>query len=132
MTLTDARKILESIKPDNELVKEALETVIQTLPEQSNKASTEDRFNELRCVLKSVYGKDPFETRSRETTTVLLRTCVYYRMRQEGYSLNGIARAAGYDHATIHVNCKRFADYLSANDWIATNTWNKFIKYVST
>ena len=131
MTLTDARKILERFNPDNELVKEALEMVIQTLPEPSDKLSTQDRFDELRYMLKSTYGQDPFEDRSRETTTVLLRTCVYYRMRQEGYTLNGIARCAGYNHATIHTNCKHFADYLSANDWMVTNTWNKFIKYIT-
>ena len=48
--------------------------------------------------------------RSRSATSVAIRRFVSWRMRQDGYSFNDIARAMGVNHSTVHYYVRMMRD----------------------
>lgn len=132
MTLTDARKILEQYKADNELVQEALNLVVSRLPVPSNTPTAFERLMDIRNrIKKNNNGYDPFSTRSRTVENSTWRNCVYYQMRNEGYTYDSIGKASGYDHATVVVAYKRLKNYLETRDRYTIRIWNKLQTYLN-
>lgn len=132
MTLTDARKILERFKPDSQLVKEAIDLALSQLPVPESPPEIDKRFNELKIAIKVAKdGYDPFEDRSRDVTNVTWRGCVFYQMRNEGYSYSQIGKISGYNHSTIIWSYNHFRQYLEINDHNTIKIWNEFLKYIN-
>ena len=131
MTLTEVRKILEDYHPKSKKVREALEVIVPMLPTEPPKPTAKQRLNELRIIIQeNNEGFDPFASRDKKYTTVSWRNCVFYQLRKEGYSLNERGRATGYDHSTVCTSCKKFEGYIQTKDYITTNTWKEFVKYI--
>ena len=139
MKLTDARKTLEEHlawmqstydepeppRPDQETLYEAMETAISVLPRQSGRQTVNERFDYICKAIESANGRTPFGTRSRDKEIVCWRQCVWRLLKQEGYPNLAIARATGWDHATVWWGLDRLTSYLQGGDPLATATWEE-------
>lgn len=131
MTLTEARKILEEYHPHEIRVRQALDVAISVLPRQSGRQTVNERFDYICKAIESANGRTPFRTRIRDKESVCWRQCVWKKLKQEGYPNHAIAKATGWDHATVWWGLDRLSDYLQSGDPLATATWeelNKILK----
>lgn len=124
MTLSEARTILAKLDVDDPDVKEAIGIAVSILPSTPARKSTSERLDEIVMKIKEHGKTDPFD-RSRNSASVLRRQCIFKRLRGEGYMLSEIARASGYDHATVWFGCNQVQNGLDTNDRIVKNTWNE-------
>jgi hypothetical protein len=68
--------------------------------------------------------------RSRRRAFVLLRGMVFLRLRDEGYSGLGVAKALGYNHTTVY-NARQDAQFVVDHPtWFPddADTWQRFTK----
>ena len=133
MTLTQARKTLESRLPDfdGELA-EAMALAISTLPRESTRPSARERFDYIcRAIESAKDGMHPFADRSRNKELVCWRQCVWRQLKQEGYPNHAISKATGWDHATIWWGLERLTGYLLSGDPLAVATWQELTQILN-
>ena len=147
MTLTEARRILERYnawrrydgpleqtptQPEPKEIGEAIDLAISVLPEDSPRKTASQRLAEIRQgIRETLNGFDPFFKRSRVKETVIWRQAVFQQMRIEGYMLSEIARASGYDHATVLFGCRQTEDGLDVGDYETKTIWNRLSEIIS-
>lgn len=129
MTLTEARKILlrhqAGIQVNPDSFHEAIDIAIKVLPNQQERPSTEERLATIRGLIRDAKGFDPFLTKTRDATIVCWRQLVWLKLTQEGYKMTHLAKASGFNHATIGWGVGRVRDYLMAGDHIAVKAWEQ-------
>ena len=134
MTLTEARRVFERygdapFEPD---LKEAIMVAMTVLPEDYPRKTASQRLAEIRQgIRETLNGFDPFFKRSRVKETVIWRQAVFQQMRIEGYMLSEIARASGYDHATVLFGCRQTVDGLDVGDYETKTIWNRLSEIIS-
>lgn len=60
----------------------------------------DERWAHLRSALNAMTGED-ISNRCRKHRTVMARWCALEQMSKDGYTTSEIARASGYNHATV-------------------------------
>lgn len=140
MTLTEARRTLERYQkwsryegpvgkgpemPDPKEVGEAIDKAIAVLPGEVERPTARQRLAQIREAISESEGFDPFANKSRDRDMVGWRQCVYLIMGREGYTLNEIGRAAGFDHATILWGARRQEGYIESGDKLSVGIWER-------
>ena len=102
-----------------ELLKESL----------NEKANAPKRFRELLIVASNILGKG-IDSKCRDTSCVIGRMLITYKMRDEGYSLNQIGIMMGRHHSTILHLERMMEDVFRYPDCFKNELayWNVFIK----
>ena len=132
MTLSEARKILLryqigiQVNPDS--FHEAIDKAISVLPNSQERPSAEERLAIVRGLIRDAGNPDPFESKTRDSEYVCWRQLIWLKLSQEGYLLEHIAKASGFNHATIGWGIRRATDYLKAGDHMAVSAWERLNK----
>lgn len=131
MTLTEARRVFERYgdAPLDDDLKEAIMVAMTVLPEDSPRKTASQRLSEIRQGIRETFdGFDPFAKRTRIREDAIWRQAVYRQMNMEGYSLSEIARASGYNHATVLFGCRQTANGLDIGDYETKVVWRRLIE----
>lgn len=143
MTLTEARKTLEQYQscrrydgpleqsptmPEPKEIGEAIDVAIIALGGSgNNRPEIGTRFSEiLGAIANAKGGYNPFLGRERLQKDILWRQVVWFKLRNEGYSIHQIGKATGYSHSAVFCGCRAFRDALEVNDYLASCVWDEF------
>lgn len=100
-------------------------------PMRAYRKTVVERLNDIRCsIAKAKDGFDPFASRSRDKVNVCWRQCIWRQLTKEGYHANEVAKATGFDHATIWYSMQRLDDYLYTGDPLAVETWKDLLNII--
>ena len=134
MTLTEARRVFDRYKdtPLDDDLKEAIGVAMTVLLEERPRKTASQRLAEIRQGIRETFdGFDPFCNRSRMKGDVIWRQAVFQQMRIEGYMLSEIAKASGYNHATVYFGCCQTTDGLDIGDYETKTVWGRLTEIVS-
>ena len=141
MTLPQARVILENYLTQLETCEpslhtpeglgEALRLAISTLPKERRRETAKDRLDQYIATIKLAKGGfDPFADKTRDRRFVCWRQCVWLLLARAGFMHTEIARATGYDHATVWWGISRLKGYLAQGDYLAVAIWNEITSII--
>lgn len=100
-------------------------------PVNPSRPSCRERFMTICSDVQKVTGFDPFNAdRHRDTVSVYWRQVIVTQLREEGYTLHQIGRAAGYSHSTVCYHVGRVNDALNGYDPELLDVWKELQKAI--
>lgn len=133
MTLQEARHVLESAKPRDAVLRQAIRVALTALPDdpETYRPAVVRRYEDmLERLAAAMDGFNPFKERTRLRNVTVWRYAIYHQLRLEGYSCTQIGRATGYDHSTVWWGDARITDWLEVRDYDTVKVWRDFLKIV--
>mgnify|MGYP002518429448 CR=1 FL=1 len=133
MTLQEARHVLESAKPRDAVLRQAIRVALTALPDdpETYRPAVVRRYEDmLERLAAAMDGFNPFKERTRLRNVTVWRYAIYHQLRLEGYSCTQIGRATGYDHSTVWWGDARITDWLDVRDYDTVKVWRDFLKIV--